>query len=60
MATEKPIISNHFYFITLIGKGYGMTALKTSLKIYRENANMKQSELAELVGVQRQTIVHLT
>ncbi len=36
-----------------------MSTLKTSLKIYRENANMKQSELAELVGVRRETIVHL-
>lgn len=36
-----------------------MSTLKTSLKTYRENANMKQSELAELVGVRRETIVHL-
>lgn len=36
-----------------------MSTLKTSLKTYRENANMKQSELTELVGVRRETIVHL-
>ena len=36
-----------------------MSTLKTNLKTYRENANMKQSELAELVGVRRETIVHL-
>ncbi len=28
-------------------------------KEYRERQNMKQSELAELVGVRRETIVHL-
>lgn len=33
--------------------------LKTNLKMYRERALMKQSELAELVGVRRETIVHL-
>ncbi|MBU5311253.1 helix-turn-helix transcriptional regulator [Tissierella carlieri] len=36
-----------------------MPTLKTNLKEYRENKNMKQSELAELVGVRRETIVHL-
>lgn len=36
-----------------------MSNLKTNLKEYRENRNMKQSELAELVGVRRETIVHL-
>lgn len=36
-----------------------MPTLKTNLKEYRENINMKQSELAELVGVRRETIVHL-
>ena len=36
-----------------------MAILKTSIKIYREKANMKQSELAELVGVRRETIIHL-
>lgn len=36
-----------------------MPTLKTNLKEYRENRNMKQSELAELVGVRRETIVHL-
>lgn len=36
-----------------------MSTLKTNLKEYRENRNIKQSELAELVGVRRETIVHL-
>ncbi|MBU5424870.1 helix-turn-helix transcriptional regulator [Tissierella pigra] len=36
-----------------------MTTLKTNLKELRENKNIKQSELAELVGVRRETIVHL-
>lgn len=36
-----------------------MSTLKTNLKEYRENKNIKQSELAELVGVRRETIVHL-
>lgn len=36
-----------------------MPTLKTNLKEYRENKNIKQSELAELVGVRRETIVHL-
>lgn len=33
--------------------------LITKIKEYRENLGMKQSELAELVGVRRETIVHL-
>lgn len=33
--------------------------LKTKIKEYRENALMKQNELASLVGVRRETIVHL-
>lgn len=33
--------------------------LKTKIKEYRENAGYKQSELAEMVGVRRETIVHL-
>ena len=33
--------------------------LKTKIKEYRERVNMKQSELAALVGVRRETIVHL-
>lgn len=33
--------------------------LKTKLKEYREQRHMKQSELAALVGVRRETIVHL-
>ncbi|WMJ82280.1 helix-turn-helix transcriptional regulator [Clostridium sp. MB40-C1] len=36
-----------------------MFKLKTKIKQYRENVGMKQSELAELVGVRRETIVHL-
>ena len=36
-----------------------MTMLKTKIKEYRERVNMKQSELAALVGVRRETIVHL-
>ena len=34
-------------------------ALVTKIKEYRENASMKQSELAELVNARRETIVHL-
>lgn len=34
-------------------------ALKTKIKEYRENAGYKQSELAEMVGARRETIVHL-
>lgn len=34
-------------------------ALVTKIKEYRENAGMKQSELAELVNARRETIVHL-
>lgn len=33
--------------------------LKTTLKEYRERHNMTQSELAQRVGVRRETIVHL-
>ncbi|ROR30568.1 DNA-binding XRE family transcriptional regulator [Mobilisporobacter senegalensis] len=36
-----------------------MPTLKTKIKEYRENAMMKQNELAQLVGVRRETIVHL-
>lgn len=36
-----------------------MPILKTKIKEYREKALMKQNELAELVGVRRETIVHL-
>lgn len=38
--------------------GYNM-ALITKIKEYRERAGYKQSELAELVGARRETIVHL-
>lgn len=34
-------------------------ALKTKIKIYRENAGLTQNELAEKVGARRETIVHL-
>lgn len=34
-------------------------ALITKIKMYRELAGYKQSELAELVGSRRETIVHL-
>lgn len=33
--------------------------LKTKIKLYREEKGLKQNELAELVGVRRETIVHL-
>lgn len=34
-------------------------ALKTKVKEYREKAGLKQNDLAELVKVRRETIVHL-
>ncbi len=34
-------------------------ALVTKLKEYRERDDLKQAELAELVGVRRETIVNL-
>lgn len=36
-----------------------MSTLKTKIKEYREQTLMKQNELAKLVGVRRETIVHL-
>ena len=36
-----------------------MIVLITKIKEYREKAGYKQSELAELVGARRETIVHL-
>lgn len=36
-----------------------MSILLTRVKEYREKMNMKQSELAELIGVRRETIVYL-
>ncbi|MDK2562406.1 helix-turn-helix transcriptional regulator [Romboutsia sedimentorum] len=36
-----------------------MPILKTSIKEHREKNLMKQNELAKLVGVRRETIVHL-
>ena len=43
----------------MIERDYKMSTLKTNLKEYRENKNMTQGQLAELVGVRRETIVHL-
>lgn len=34
-------------------------ALETRVKEYREKAGYKQSELADMVGARRETIVHL-
>lgn len=34
-------------------------ALETRVKEYRERAGYKQSELADMVGARRETIVHL-
>ena len=34
-------------------------ALQTQIREYREKRGMKQAELAELVGVRRETIVNL-
>lgn len=36
-----------------------MPVLKTNIKEYREKALITQNELAKLVGVRRETIVHL-
>ena len=36
-----------------------MSVLKTKLREYRAGRNMKQVELAELVGVRRETIIRL-
>ena len=36
-----------------------MAVLKTKIKEKREQKGLKQSELAELVSVRRETIVHL-
>lgn len=36
-----------------------MAILKTNIKEHRERVLMKQNELAKLVGVRRETIVHL-
>jgi len=33
--------------------------LKTRIKYFREQQNMTQAELAKLVGIRRETIVHL-
>ena len=47
------------YSVLLMGEDYDMCKLITKLKEYREQRDMKQSELASLVGVRRETIVHL-
>ncbi|APC84669.1 helix-turn-helix transcriptional regulator [Clostridium botulinum] len=36
-----------------------MAILKTNIKEYREKTNMKQIDLAEKIGIRRETIVHL-
>lgn len=36
-----------------------MANIETNLKEYRENLGLTQKELAEKVGVRRETIVHL-
>lgn len=36
-----------------------MSVLKTKIKEYRKKHSIKQDELAKLVGVRRETIVHL-
>ncbi|MDE7364646.1 MAG: helix-turn-helix transcriptional regulator [Ruminococcus sp.] len=36
-----------------------MAELKTTIKEHRARLNMKQDELAELVGVRRETIIRL-
>lgn len=36
-----------------------MAILKTKIHEFRRGLNMKQDELAKLVGVRRETIVHL-
>lgn len=36
-----------------------MSRIETTLKIFREDAKLTQRELAEKVGVRRETIVHL-
>lgn len=36
-----------------------LVILKTNIKEYREKTNMKQIDLAEKIGVRRETIVHL-
>lgn len=36
-----------------------MPILNTNIKEYREKSLMKQADLASLVGVRRETIVHL-
>ena len=46
-------------FCRMDAKGGGKAVLVTKIKEYRENTDMKQAELAELVKARRETIVHL-
>jgi putative transcriptional regulator len=36
-----------------------MSTMVTKIKEYRAKSNMKQEELAQIIGVRRETIVHL-
>ena len=46
-------------FCRMDARGGGKAVLVTKIKEYRENTDMKQAELAELVNARRETIVHL-
>ena len=46
-------------FYVMDTKGVQSMALITKIKAFREQTGMKQSELAEMVGSRRETIVHL-
>jgi Predicted transcriptional regulators len=52
-------ITQHYILLTGFKVVLIMPKLTTKIKEYRENSGMKQSQLAELVGVRRETIVHL-
>lgn len=47
------------YFTLLKSQGSEMSRIKTNLKAIREEQGITQKELAERVGVRRETIVHL-
>lgn len=53
------IIRVYEYYYDKKGDLNWLATLRTRLKEYREKSLMKQSELAKLVGVRRETIVHL-
>ncbi len=59
----QPCVSYSFssyYILCDRAKGDVILAiLKTNIKEYREKTNMKQIDLAEKIGVRRETIVHL-